>query len=150
MDGNEVEFIISSFEHHAPLKYAEGVKAGFPSPAEAYEMDCIDFNRDMITHPDTTFYARVKGDSMMDAGICDGDLLVIDRSVEPTNGDVVVAFYDGRFTVKFYDNSHYDEGYIELKPANKAFPIFKITERDECQIWGVVVYTIKKWHGGNG
>lgn len=143
---NEVEFIQSEFVTPLALSYAPGIKAGFPSPAEAYEVEVLDFNKDMIRHPDTTFYGRVRGDSMMDAGICDGDILVIDRSLTPRNGDVVVAYYDNRFTVKFFDNTHYDEGFINLVPANEKFPVIKITADDELTIWGVVQYTIKNWH----
>lgn len=143
---NEVEFIQSEFATQLALSYAPGIKAGFPSPAEAYEVEVLDFNKDMIRHPDTTFYGRVRGDSMMDAGICDGDILVIDRSLTPHNGDVVVAYYDNRFTVKFFDNTHYDEGYINLVPANNQFPVIKITADDEFTVWGVVQFTIKNWH----
>lgn len=150
MENNEVEFIRSEFATQLALSYAPGIKAGFPSPAEAYEVEVLDFNKDMIRHPDTTFYGRVRGDSMIDAGICDGDILVIDRSLTPRNGDVVVAYYDNRFTVKFFDNTHYDEGYINLVPANEQFPVIKITADDELTIWGVVQYTIKNWHGPKG
>ena len=99
----------------------------------------------LIRHPDTTFYGRVRGDSMINAGICDGDILVIDRSIEPHNGDVVVAYYDNKFTVKFFDNTHIDEGYINLVPANPSFETFRITADDDLTIWGVVQYTIKDW-----
>ena len=109
-DDNEISFLHSEFSTKLTLSYAPGIKAGFPSPAEAYEVDVLDFNKDMIRHPDTTFYGRVRGDSMINAGICDGDILVIDRSIEPHNGDVVVAYYDNKFTVKFFDNTHIDEG----------------------------------------
>ena len=143
---NEIEFLQSDFTTRLSLSYAPGIKAGFPSPAEAYEVEVLDFNKDMIRHPDTTFYGRVRGDSMIDAGICDGDILVIDRSLEPRNGDVVVAYYDNKFTVKFFDNSHIDEGYIDLVPANSAFDAIRITAYDELTIWGVVQYTIKDWH----
>ncbi len=148
MDQNNqdrVVFMRSVFDRHLTLKYAPGIKAGFPSPAESYEVDSLDFNRDMIRHPDTTFYGRVRGDSMIQAGINDGDILVIDRSLEPQNGDVVVAFYDHKYTVKFFDNTHYKEGYIELKPANPKYPVFRITAADDFTIWGVVQYTIKNW-----
>ena len=146
-DNNEFVLIRSEFAQPLTLSYAPGIKAGFPSPAEAYEVEVLDFNKDMIRHPETTFYGRVKGDSMIDAGICDGDILVIDRSLVPRNGDVVVAFYDNRFTLKFFDNTHIDQGYINLVPANKNFPSFKITADDELTIWGVVQYTIKNWRG---
>ncbi len=142
---NEVEFLMSDFSTQLALSYAPGIKAGFPSPAESYEVDVLDFNKDMIRHPDTTFYGRVRGDSMMDAGICDGDILVIDRSLTPRNGDVVVAYYDNRFTVKFFDNSHLDEGYVLLVPANKEFSEIRISADEEFSVWGVVQYTIRNF-----
>ena len=143
---SEIHILEGEFNKQLKLHYAQAIKAGFPSPAEAYEVEVLDFNKDMIRHPDTTFYGRVRGDSMMEAGICDGDILVIDRSLTPRNGDVVVAYYDNRFTVKFFDNTHFDEGYINLVPANDKFPVIKITADDELTIWGVVQYTIKNWH----
>ena len=78
----------------------QGVRAGFPSPAQDYMTDSIDLNRELIRHPATTFYARASGDSMKDCGIDDGDLLVIDKALEPRDGDIVVAFIDGEFTLK--------------------------------------------------
>ena len=109
-------------------------------------MEPLDFNHDLISHPDTTFYARANGDSMNGAGIDSGDLLVIDRSLIPHTGDIVVAFYNQEFTMKYYDDSHLaDEGYIELRPANPKYPVFKITsEQTDFRVWGVVIYTIKQ------
>ena len=78
----------------------QGVRAGFPSPAQDYMTDSIYLNRELIRHPATTFYARASGDSMKDCGIDDGDLLVIDKALEPQDGDIVVAFIDGEFTLK--------------------------------------------------
>lgn len=84
-----------------PLPFADqGVRAGFPSPAQDYMTDSIDLNRELIRHPATTFYARASGDSMKDCGIDDGDLLVIDKALDPQDGDIVVAFIDGEFTLK--------------------------------------------------
>ena len=140
-----MKLIKGDFSTRLELQLAPGIRAGFPSPAEDYLADSIDFNKDMIRHPDTTFYGRVRGDSMINAGICDGDILVIDRSIEPHNGDVVVAYYDNKFTVKFFDNTHIDEGYINLVPANPSFETFRITADDDLTIWGVVQYTIKDW-----
>jgi DNA polymerase V len=141
---SEVEILHSSFKRVLPLSCALGVKAGFPSPAESYEVEPIDFNRDLIAHPDTTFYARACGDSMTGAGIDNGDLLVVDRSIEPKNGDIVIAFYNQEYTMKYFDNTHLDEGYIELKPANPAYPVFKITDDlTDFRVWGVVIYIIK-------
>ena len=82
---------------------------------------------------------------MEDAGISDGDIAVIDRSLEPQHGDVVVGFVNGDFTVKFLDLTHKKDGYIELRPANKNYPVFRIEEDDDFEVWGVVVWTIKNW-----
>ena len=83
------------------LAFADGgIRAGFPSPAQDYMGDSIDLNRELVRHPATTFYARAVGESMKGCGIDDGDLLVIDKSIEPHDGDIVVAFVDGEFTLK--------------------------------------------------
>ena len=121
------------------------IKAGFPSPAEDYLQDSLDFNRDLIRNPEATFYGKVSGDSMMDAGICDGDIAVIDRSVEPSDGDIIVAYVNNEFTIKYLDLSHKAEGYIELRPANKKYHPIRIEAFDDFRVWGVVVWTIKKW-----
>ena len=144
----EVEFLPSEFTRKLRLTFAPAIKAGFPSPAEAYETDALDFNNDMIKNPDTTFYARVRGDSMIDAGINYGDIVVVDRSPEPQKGDIVVAFYNREYTLKYYDDTHKDEGYIELVPANRRYHAFRVTEADDFMIWGVVLYSIKDWHKG--
>ena len=135
------------FNKKLDLLTAPQIKAGFPSPAADYLQESLDFNRDLIKHPEATFYGRVDGDSMIDAGICDGDIAVIDRSVEPMNGDVVVGYINGEFTIKFLDLTHKKDGYIELRPANKNYQPIRINEFDEFEVWGVVVWTIKKWHG---
>lgn len=146
MKQGEIEFISSEFTKKLPLTFSPAIKAGFPSPAEAYEVDALDFNKDMIAHPDTTFYGRVRGESMNGAGINDGDIVVIDRSLEPRRGDIVVAFYNGEYTLKYYDDTHIDDGYIELVPANKQFPTFHVGKDEEFAVWGVVQYSIKNWH----
>lgn len=99
----------------------------------------------MIAHPEATFYGRVDGDSMIDAGINDGDIAVIDRSVEAQHGDVVVGYVNGEFTIKFLDLTHKEEGYIELRPANSDYLPIRINENDNFEVWGVVVWTIKNW-----
>lgn len=121
----------------------QGVRAGFPSPAQDYMSDSIDLNRELIRHPATTFYARAAGDSMRDCGIDDGDLLVIDKSLEPQDGDIVVAFIDGEFTLK---TVRFDEkdNCIWLVPANEEYSAIKITEENNFLIWGVLTYSIKK------
>ena len=99
----------------------------------------------MIRHPEATFYGRVDGDSMIDAGISDGDIAVIDRSLEPQHGDIVVGYVNEEFTIKFLDLSHKSDGYIELKPANPKYKPIIIDIIDDFEVWGVVVWTIKNW-----
>ena len=140
-----MKLIKGEFKERLELQFAQAVKAGFPSPAEDYMGESLDFNRDLIRNPEATFYALVEGDSMMDVGICKGDIAVIDRSIEPQHGDVVVGAIDREFTVKFLDLTHKDEGWIELRAANKKFSPFRIDETTDFRLWGVVIYTIKKW-----
>lgn len=140
-----IKLIKGEFEEKLKLQLAPQIKAGFPSPAEDYLHESLDFNRDLIRHPEATFYGRVDGDSMEDASICEGDIAVIDRSVDPQDGDVVVGYVNGEFTIKFLDLTHKDEGYIELRPANKNYQPIRINENDDFEVWGVVVWTIKKW-----
>ena len=127
------------------LALAPNIKAGFPSPADDYLRDSLDFNRDLIKNPEATFYGRVSGDSMRDAGINEGDIAVIDRSLQPADGDVIVAYVNEEFTIKYLDMTHVHEGYIELRPANKAFRPIRVDELDKFEVWGVVVWTIKNW-----
>lgn len=140
-----IQLIKGEFRQPLDLFLAPGIKAGFPSPAEDYLRDSLDFNRDLIAHPEATFYGRVDGDSMKDAGINDGDIAVIDRSVEPQNGDVIVGYINGEFTIKYLDLTHKEEGYIELRPANKDYQSIRIDESDSFEVWGVVIWTIKSW-----
>ena len=140
-----IKIIHSQFDQDQPLQLAPGIKAGFPSPAQDYLRDSLDFNRDLIRNPEATFFGRIDGDSMIGAGIDDGDLAVIDRSLEPHNGDVIVAYVNNEFTIKTLDLSHRHQGYIELLPANPAYKPIRITDTDSFSVWGVVVYTIKAW-----
>lgn len=140
-----IQLIKGEFGQPLDLFLAPGIKAGFPSPAEDYLRDSLDFNRDLIAHPEATFYGRVDGDSMKDAGINDGDIAVIDRSVEPQNGDVIVGYINSEFTIKYLDLTHKEEGYIELRPANKDYQPIRIDESDSFEVWGVVIWTIKSW-----
>lgn len=127
------------------LALAPNIKAGFPSPADDYLRDSLDFNRDLIKNPEATFYGRVSGDSMRDAGINEGDIAVIDRSLQPTDGDVIVAYVNEEFTIKYLDLTHKEEGYIELQPANHDYSPIRIDSTDNFRVWGVVVWTIKQW-----
>lgn len=147
----------------------EGIHAGFPSPAQDYMTGVIDLNKELVKHPESTFYGRVVGDSMIDAGICEGDVLVIDKSLEPSEGDMCVCFVDGEFALKFV--SFHDPGAsgpagsrpvvrevrkapssynilgrrdIWLLPANPKYKPIHIQEGNDFSIWGVVVYVIHK------
>ncbi len=142
---SDIKILQGAFESELGLDMAQGIKAGFPSPADDYRCDSLDFNRDLIHNPEATFYGRVEGDSMIDAGICDGDIAVIDRSLEAVDGDVIVAYINEEFTIKYLDLTHRDEGYIELRPANSRFKPIRIGTNDDFEVWGVVVWTIKNW-----
>lgn len=125
-----------------PLPLADaGIRAGFPSPAQDYMDIAIDLNQELVRHPSTTFYGRVKGDSMEDAHVFDGDILVIDKSLEPQNNDMAVCYLDGEFTLKYIELT--DDG-VSLIPANSKYPVIKVTESQELIIWGVVTYIIHK------
>lgn len=127
------------------LALAPNIKAGFPSPADDYLRDSLDFNRDLIKNPEATFYGRVSGDSMRDAGINEGDIAVIDRLLQPADGDVIVAYVNEEFTIKYLDLTHKEEGYIELQPANPDYSPIRIDSTYNFRVWGVVVWTIKQW-----
>ena len=119
----------------------ERVAAGFPSPADDYASTKLDLNRELIKNPASTFYARVSGLSMVDEGINDGDLLVIDKSIEPYDGCLAVCFIDGEFTLKRFERH---DGYGLLMPANREFRPIKVTGENDFIIWGIVTYIIKK------
>ncbi len=119
----------------------EGIHAGFPSPAADYMTQAIDLNRELVRHPAATFYGRVVGDSMIDAGVEEGDILVIDKALEAKDGDMAVCFVDGEFTLKYL--KFHDEG-LTLVPANEKYPSIEIREGSDFKMWGVVTYIIKK------
>ena len=123
--------------------YEPTVSAGFPSPAEDYLDTDLNLHKYLVKHPAATFFVRAKGYSMEEAGICDGDLLVIDKSIDAKNKDIVVACLNGEFTVKRYINNNKK---IYLKAENRVgtYPDIKITEEMDFEIWGVVTYTIHK------
>ncbi len=118
----------------------EGIVAGFPSPAQDYMDLTLDLNKELIKHPSATFYGRVKGNSMIDAGINDGDILVIDRSLDYRNGMTAVCFIDGEFTVK---KLKIEKDKIWLMPANSDFQPIEVTPDNDFMIWGIVTYVIK-------
>lgn len=118
-----------------------GISAGFPSPADDFRETRISLDEELIRNKEATFFARVSGQSMIGAGLDDNDLLVIDRSIPPTNNKIAVCFLDGEFTVK---RLRVEGGEVWLQPENPNYPIIKITEENNFIIWGVVTNVIKK------
>lgn len=116
-----------------------GVSAGFPSPADDYIEGRLDLNDLMVKHPAATFFVRVAGDSMIGAGIHHGDILVVDRSLEPASGKVVIAVLNGELTVKRLCKNG---GSVRLVAENPDYPALELTEESGCEIWGVATYVI--------
>jgi DNA polymerase V len=124
------------------IPYAnEGIQAGFPSPAQNYINESIDLNVELIKHPASTFFGKVSGDSMIEEGIEEGDILIIDKSLEPINGDLAVCCIDGEFTLKRIE---IEDSCIRLMPSNATFKPIVVTPDDQFTVWGIVTYTIKK------
>ena len=119
----------------------QGISAGFPSPADDFKEIRISLDKELVKNQESTFYARVSGDSMLGAGIDDGDLLVIDKSLSPENGKIAVCFIDGDFTVKRIVK---EKGKLYLKAENKKYKSIELSEDSELIIWGIVEYVIKK------
>lgn len=115
------------------------VVAGFPSPAEQYLEPTLDLNELLIKRPAATFFVRVQGDSMIDEGIREGDLLVVDRSIRPASGDVIIAAVDGEFTVKTFRR---DKEGVHLVPANKNYPVIDLKRGQELDYFGKVTAVI--------
>lgn len=137
------------------------IHAGFPSPAQDYMKGIIDLNKELVRHPEATYYGRVVGNSMIDAGVCEGDVLVIDKSLEPHDGDMCVCYIDGEFALKYisfqapgsrarkapkapvsYNILKYKD--IWLLPADPDYPPIHVEEGNDFTLWGVVTYIIKK------
>jgi DNA polymerase V len=118
-----------------------GISAGFPSPAEDFLELTIDLNRELIKNKPTTFIARVKGDSMLDANFSDGDLIIIDRSLNADNGIIAVCILNGEFTIKRIKKN---KDCIWLVPENKKYNPIKVTSDDDFSVWGVITNIIKK------
>ena len=118
-----------------------GVSAGFPSPAMDFIESSIDLNQVLVENPIATFYVQVEGNSMIDAGIHDKDLLVIDRSLEPRNNKIAICLLDGEFTVK---RIRLENNELFLMPENPNYQPIQVTEENQLIIWGIVTYVIKK------
>lgn len=119
-----------------------GISAGFPSPAQDFVDLSIDLNKELVKHPSATFYGRVKGESMRDRGINDGDLVIIDKSLTPKNEMIAVCYLDGEFTMK---TIRMEKGCCWLIPANTEFKPIKVTEENDFLIWGIVIHVIKSF-----
>ena len=117
-----------------------GISAGFPSPADDHLEDIIDLNQHLIKNKDATFFGRAEGDSMIGAGIGNGDLLVIDKSLRPKNQNIAVCYLDGEFTVK---RIKIEKDTIWLIAENKKYQPIKVTSENEFVIWGIVTHCIK-------
>ena len=141
LNGN-IEILTPDFSTSLSLQYADaGIRAGFPSPAQDYISETIDLNKDLIRHPASTFYGRVVGDSMIDEGIEEGDILVIDKSIEPEDDDLAVCCLDGEFTLKRINITR--DNRIYLMPSNRRYKPIEVTPDNEFMVWGIVTYTIK-------
>lgn len=116
------------------------ISAGFPSPADNFTDSAIDLNKEFIQNPNSTFYARVSGDSMINAGLENGDLLIIDKSLEARDNKIAVCFIDGDFTVK---RIRMEKDAIYLVPENDNYQTIKVTQENDFLIWGIVTTIIK-------
>lgn len=118
------------------------IKAGFPSPADDFIELSIDLNKELIRNKDATYFGRVSGNSMMNVGIADGDLVVIDKSISPTDGKIAVCNIDGEFTIK---RIKIEKDCVWLVAENDDFKPIKVSGDSQLEIWGVVTSVIKKF-----
>ena len=120
----------------------DSVSAGFPSPADDYTEENIDLNEHLISNPFSTFFLRVKGDSMINAGIKDKDLVIVDKSLIAKPGNIIIAMIDGEFTIKRLSIKNNE---LYLKAENHNYPDFRFKNHIDVQIWGVVIYSIHSY-----
>ncbi|OXE99038.1 peptidase S24 [Flavobacterium johnsoniae UW101] len=136
-----IEFYIPDTSTEVKVPFFDvGISAGFPSPADDFIELSIDLNKELIKHKYTTYFARVKGYSMKNAGIHDGDLLIIDKSLEPQNNKIAVCQIDGEFTVK---RIKIEKDIIWLIAENEDYKPIKVTPENNFVIWGIVTHSIK-------
>jgi DNA polymerase V len=141
MSKNKITFFLPDFENTNELPFISGgIKAGFPSPAADFDESKISLDNVLVKNREATFYAKASGTSMIGAGIDDGDILVIDRSIEPQNNKIAVCYIDGEFTVK---RIKVEKDCVYLMPENANFQPIKVTDENELIIWGMVTYVIK-------
>ena len=120
----------------------DSVSAGFPSPADDHTEENIDLNEHLISNPFSTFFLRVKGDSMINAGIKDKDLIIVDKSLTARPGNIIIAMIDGEFTMKRLSMKNNE---LYLKAENHNYPDFRFKNHIDVQIWGVVIYSIHSY-----
>ena len=139
---NKLSFFLPDAENNLEMPYiSSGIKAGFPSPAADFDGSRISIDQIVVKNQTATFYAKANGSSMIGAGIDDGDILVIDKSIEPQDGKIAVCFIDGEFTVK---RIKIQENSLLLLPENKLFEPIEVTQENDFIIWGIVTYVVKK------
>jgi DNA polymerase V len=137
------EYYPCSTKTNLRLPYiSNGISAGFPSPAMDFEDTTIDINKELIKNPSSTFFGRVKGHSMRDAGIFDNDLLVIDKSLQISNNKIAVCYIDGEFTIK---RVIIEKDCVWLKPENNSFKPIKVTPDSDFIVWGIVIHVIRSF-----
>ncbi len=135
---------IYGFERRAIIRFplfTATIRAGFPSPADDYVDNRLDLNEFLIRHPAATFFVRVAGDSMIGAGIHSGDILIVDRSLDPANNRIVIAAVNGELTVK---RIRRENSKIHLMPENDNFTPIEVTPEMRFEIWGVVIHVIHR------
>lgn len=138
----KLSFFKPDFESELRIPFIpDGVSAGFPSPAADFMENNIDLNKELSENPLATFYIKVKGNSMIDAGIEDKDVLIVDRSIEPQDNKIAICYIDGEFTVK---RIKLEKDCLYLMPENSNYTPIKVTEENQLIIWGIVTYVIKK------
>lgn len=133
---------IYSFNNKSKLKlplFTSRIKAGFPSPADDYIEKNLDLNEYLIKHPASTFFLKVEGESMIEAGIHSGDILIVDRAIEPKNNKIIIASLNGELTVKRIKK---EKNKLYLIPENNKYDPIEITEEMDFSIWGIVTYVI--------
>ncbi|NGX53317.1 MAG: LexA repressor [Chlamydiae bacterium] len=140
LNPNNVYPVAKKKEKHLPF-FEGGVAAGFPSPADDYLERELDLHELLVEHPAATFFVRVEGDSRMGAGMQSGDILIVDRSLKPESGKIVVALLDGEFTVKRLLKKG---GKLHLLPENPSHGPIEVSEEADFQVWGVVTYVIHR------
>lgn len=145
-----LSMLVLKYNHPVPVQVGEpvfiplysGVPAGFPSPADDFLLKRIDLSEELIQHPEATFLMRIKGQSMTMAGISDGDIVVVDRAVEPEHGKIVIACVDGEFTCKRLYKAN---GQTRLQAANPDYEDIAFKDCQTLEVWGVVTSCIKQF-----